>query len=142
MINEQEKLLDAILGTRKTQRNKPNDWRSRSFGGLEDILEQNQRLLEERIEKLEKSKAKAPKSAQLTNRERKMLEVIRRGSRGRLYCRELDNAGITPRRRGVWGEAPRTYVKTYDQGALWRHRIDDEKYKIRRKAEFAKHAGE
>ena len=87
----------------------------------------------------------APKPAvELTereNREKKISEVIQRGSKGRTYCRELDNANIQPRRDGVWRDAPRTYMAAYNQGRPWRHRIEDEKSKIRRKAEAEKLAG-
>jgi hypothetical protein len=81
-------------------------------------------------------------TAKLTGRERAIWEVIRRGSRGRLYCRELDEAKISPPRKGLWSEAPRKYVAAYDQGHPWSHRIQDEKCKIRRKAGLAELAGE
>lgn len=72
-----------------------------------------------------------------TAREIRIWEIIQRGSSGRIYCRELDHAGITPVRRGVWADGPRKYVAAYDLGAPWRHRIEDEKYKITQKAKLA-----
>jgi len=73
----------------------------------------------------------------LKDRENRILEVIRRELKGRIYCRELDNAVIAPPRNGVWKEGPRKYMAAYDQGSPWRHRIEDEKSKIKRKAKLA-----
>lgn len=67
-------------------------------------------------------------------RELKIWEVIQRGTKGRQYCRELDNANIAPLRKGVWEDGPRKYLAAYNLGKPWRHRIEDEKDKIRRKA--------
>jgi hypothetical protein len=77
----------------------------------------------------------------LTEREEKIWEVIRRGSKGRQYCRELDSANIAPRRDGVWKEGPRKYEAAYHLGSPWRHRIEDEKAKIRSKTQALKLAG-
>ena len=74
----------------------------------------------------------------LTDRESNILDVIQRGSRGLAYCRELDNAHIGTRREGVWRGAPSTYAAAYRVGKPWRHRIQDEKSKINRKAKLAK----
>ena len=71
----------------------------------------------------------------LSGREKQLLEVIQRGLKGRAYCRELDNAHIPPRKTGVWRDCARKYVAAYDLGGPWRHRIEDEKNKIKRKAE-------
>ena len=76
----------------------------------------------------------------LTLRETKIWEVIQRSVKGRIYCRELDNARIGPPRKGVWIGGPGTYLGAYDEGNPWRQRIQDEKSKIRRKAELAKHS--
>ena len=140
---KQQKLIDAILGTSKeAQPSEPADlrWRIRSFAGdlPEDKIERVQRSLEERIEKLEESKRKAAKSVQLTDRERRIWQVIQRGAKGLQYCRELDSAGIAPLRKGIWKDCPRKYESAYRQGEPWRHRIQDEKSKVRRKAELAK----
>lgn len=72
-------------------------------------------------------------TVELTDRKKKIWEVIQCGSKGRQYCRELDNAGIVPPRNGVWRDGPRKYVAAYELGVPWRHRIEDEKAKIRRK---------
>ena len=77
----------------------------------------------------------ANKSQPLTEREGKIWAVIQQGNKGRAYSRELDNANIAPRRDGVWKDAPRKYAAAYDLGGPWPHRIEDEKAKIRRKAE-------
>ena len=144
---KQQKLIDAILGASKeAQPSEPADlrWRIRSFAGdlPEDKIERVQRSLEKRIEKLEESKRKAAKSVQLTDREQRIWQVIQRGAKGLQYCRELDSAGITPLRKGIWKDCPRKYESAYRQGELWRHRIQDEKSKARRKAELAKLASE
>lgn len=76
-------------------------------------------------------------TVELTEREKEILEVIHRGPRGRQYCRALDHAGIKPRRSGLWKDGPGTYLGAYDEGDPWRQRIQDEKSKIRRKAELA-----
>jgi hypothetical protein len=87
------------------------------------------------------TKSKPEERPQLTDREKKIWEIIQRVAGGRLYCRELDNSQIAPRKSGVWKDAPRKYLAAYDLGKPWRHRIEDEKAKIRRKAEAAKLAG-
>jgi hypothetical protein len=78
----------------------------------------------------------------LTAREMKILQVIQQDVKGLQYCRELDHASIAPKRTGVWKDAARKYVQTYCMGALWRHRIEDEKSKILRKARLLELAGE
>jgi hypothetical protein len=82
------------------------------------------------------------KAKPLTQREERIWAVIRNGSTGPQYCRELGNAKIAPRRSGVWRDCPRTYISAYKQGEPWCHRIQDEKSKIRRKAELAGLASE
>jgi hypothetical protein len=74
---------------------------------------------------------------QLTDRELKIWSVIQRGVRGPQYCRELDSARIAPLRSGIWKDCPRKYASAYREGNPWRHRIQDEKSKVRRKAELA-----
>jgi hypothetical protein len=81
--------------------------------------------------------ATAATTVKLTDREKKIWEVIQRGAKGLLYCRELDNANITPPRVGVWKDGPRKYAAAYGLKGHWRHRIEDEKSKIRRKAQKA-----
>lgn len=74
----------------------------------------------------------------LTDREHKIWEVIQRGAKGLQYCRELDKACIGPPRSGVWKNCPsRKYESAYREGVPWPHRIQDEEYKVRRKAERA-----
>lgn len=79
-----------------------------------------------------------PKKAELTKREKKLWDVIRRGARGLRYCGEVDNEGIRIRTTGSWKGAPSTYAAAYRVGEPWRHRIQDEKSKITRKAKLAK----
>jgi hypothetical protein len=78
----------------------------------------------------------------LTKREQKMWDVIQGGARGPQYCHELDSAGIAPLRSGNWRDCPRKYESAYLEGKPWRHRIQDEKCKVRRKAELAGLASE
>jgi hypothetical protein len=85
---------------------------------------------------------RGPLSADLTQRERKIWDVISRGPKGLEYCRELHNAGLKPRRSKSWAGCPGTYPAAYQGGNPWRHRIQDEKSKIRRKAKLAGLAGE
>jgi hypothetical protein len=77
-------------------------------------------------------------TVELTERENKIYKVICRNSKGMQYCRELDAAAIKPRRGKSWQGCPGTYAGAYLVGDPWRHRIQDEKTKIRRKAELAK----
>ena len=79
-----------------------------------------------------------PTIVRLTNREKTILEVIQRGSKGLAYCRELDTEGIKCRRTRSWQRCPTTYPAAYQAGSPWRHRIQDEKSKILRKAKLAK----
>jgi hypothetical protein len=87
---------------------------------------------------LEKKEVHRSATIRLTEREESLLNVIQRMSKGRQYCREVDGAGIRIQRTGVWKGAPPTYLAAYDAGKPWRHRIEDEKSKIKRKAKLAK----
>jgi hypothetical protein len=95
-------------------------------------------------EGIEANGAAAPNAdkqlVQLSEREQKIWRVAQQGSRGLQYCRELEAAHIKPRKKGVWKDCPASYPAAYQQGKPWRHRIQDEKYKIRRKAELAKNS--
>jgi hypothetical protein len=82
--------------------------------------------------------ASPPATIRLTEREENIWTIIQRGPKGRLYCRELDGAGIRIRKVGIWKGAPPTYTAAYDADKPWRHRIEDEKYKIKQKAKLAK----
>jgi hypothetical protein len=106
------------------------------------------RLLRDDLEKAYKGEADEPaKQSQarpsvamktkLRDRELKIWKVIQRGAKSREYCRELDSAGIAPQRSGIWKDCPRKYESAYLQGEPWRHRIQDEKSKVRHKAELA-----
>lgn len=82
----------------------------------------------------------------LTDREQKIWEVIQRGVkatpplRGTAYCREVDAAKVSPPRKGIWQDGPRTYVAAYKSGdTRLVHWIQNEKSKVRRKAELAGH---
>ena len=73
----------------------------------------------------------------LTTREEKLWEIIQRGLRGTAYCRDVDAARVSPPRKGIWTGGPRTYIAAYlsrDQRLV--HWIQNEKSKIRRKAEL------
>ena len=99
-----------------------------SFGGNSDKPAQAESKSSRSSNKQEKP---------LTERERRILEVILGGTKGRAYGRELDNAKIAPPRKGIWKEGPRKYEVAYVSGQPWRHWIQDEKSKIRRRAELA-----
>jgi hypothetical protein len=73
-------------------------------------------------------------SMELSDREKNIFTIIDRGARGLMYCRELDKAGVRPVRTGVWKDCARSYEAAYKLGAPWPHRIQDEKYKIAKKA--------
>jgi hypothetical protein len=73
----------------------------------------------------------------LNPREKNIWAVIQRGAKGLLYCRELKRAKITPLRKGIWEDCPRDYVEAYLLDERWSKRIQDEKYKITRKAKLA-----
>jgi hypothetical protein len=83
------------------------------------------------------TEAPKPAAGELTEREDKIWRVIQRGVKGSEYCRELGNAGVAPRKSGIWKDCPRKYASAYLEGEPWRHRIQDEKSRIRRKAELA-----
>lgn len=82
--------------------------------------------------------SKAPASVlALSQREKAIWSIIQNGSRGPTYCRELDAAGISPPRKGIWSKGPRTYEGAYKSGDnRLVHWIQDEKSKIRRRAEL------
>lgn len=110
--------------------------------GLQKAMERHSLL--RRVKKLEGERTqKSEKRTQLTKREKRIWAVIQQGATGRQYCRELDNAGIAPRRNGAWKDCPsRKYQSAYLEGEPWRHRIQDEKFKVRRKAKLAELACE
>ena len=89
-----------------------------------------------------KATAQPQQRPQLTNREKKIWVVIQQGTNGLQYCRELGKIGVAPKRKGVWKDGPGSYVSAYQKGKPWRHRIQDEKSKIRRKAKLAGLASE
>ena len=94
----------------------------------------------EEIKKLKKqmNTPQLTRTPVLTEHEKNIWKVIQRGSKGLAYCRELENAGVKPRRTGSWKGCPGTYPAAYQGGEPWRHRIQDEKSKIRRKAKLPK----
>jgi len=85
---------------------------------------------------------RAAKQVQLKRREQGIWNVIQRMSKGRQYCREEDGVDIRIQKTGVWRGAPPTYTAAYDAGKPWRHRIEDEKCRIKRRAMLAKLATE
>jgi hypothetical protein len=76
----------------------------------------------------------------LTDREQRIWKVVQQGPRGLTYCREVDAAKVSPPRKGIWKDAPRTYEAAYKSDERLAHWIQSEKSKIRRKAELAGHA--
>jgi hypothetical protein len=80
-----------------------------------------------------KNKLADKKHGPLNDREQKIWDVVKRGVKGAQYCREIHAVGVRP----VWKNGPPTYPGAYQLGKPWCHRIQDEKYKIRRKAQLA-----
>jgi hypothetical protein len=75
-----------------------------------------------------------PREEQPDGRDQAILAVIARGSEGLQYCRELDNAGVRPPKKGVWKTCPAgTYAAAYKLGEQWPHRIQDEKSKLKKR---------
>jgi len=83
-----------------------------------------------------KSEIHSLKPIELSERERKISEIIQLGSRGAQYCRELHAANLRPRRSWTHKGCPGTYPGAYTD-PKWRQAINDEKSKVRRKAEVA-----
>ncbi len=104
------------------------------------LLPRKVKRQEEEIKKLKKqiNTPQLTPTPVLTEHEKKIWAVIQRGSKGQAYCRELENAGVKPRRTGSWKGCPGTYPAAYQEGEPWRHRIQDEKSKTRRKAKLPK----
>jgi hypothetical protein len=73
----------------------------------------------------------------LTAREEKIWRVIQRGVEGAAYCRELHRARVKPRKFWLSEDCPSTYPEAYREGVPWRKRIQDEKSRIKSKAELA-----
>jgi hypothetical protein len=73
----------------------------------------------------------------LSVREQKIWEVIQRGLTGKQYLRELHRAGLRPRQSWTDRGCPATYARIAedDVDPKWRQAAQDEKSKIRRKAE-------
>ncbi len=115
-----------------------SDNAAESHRDREDLLRIISREYPEAARKLGLPLTERPAHQSLTNREQKIWEVIQRGATGLQYCRELDHAGIAPPRKGrVWEGGSRKYEVAYQSGEPWRHWIQDEKSKIRRKAQLA-----
>lgn len=74
---------------------------------------------------------------QLDDHEKKIWPVIQRGSKGPTYCRELENAGVRPRRTKFWKDCPGNYPAAY-RDPYWRKRVQDEKSRIARKGKLSK----
>ena len=89
--------------------------------------------MEDEVRKLVEELGPAPK---LKPREQKIWDVIQRGFEGEPYCRELRNVGVKPCKSWITHDFPPSYLEAYREGEPWRKRIQDEKYRIRRKAEL------
>jgi hypothetical protein len=95
------------------------------------LLPRKVKRLKEQIKKMNLKRIPA-----LKERDVKILAVIQAGSKGMQYCREVQNAGVKPHRAWIKDSCPGTYPGAYLE-PKWRQRINDEKSKIRRKAELA-----
>ncbi|HET6143878.1 MAG TPA: hypothetical protein VFE02_10235 [Candidatus Acidoferrales bacterium] len=76
----------------------------------------------------------------LTEREGKLWSVIKQGVDGLAYCREVDRTGVRPRKKWLAASCPGTYTGAYLLGLPWQKRIQDEKYRVQKKAELATHS--
>jgi hypothetical protein len=74
------------------------------------------------------------RQAKLSDREKKISEIIRRGAKGPQYARELKSSRVMPRRSWVQAGCPSDYVSAYKKGPPWRQRIQNEKSKIAKKS--------
>lgn len=82
----------------------------------------------------------AAKRRSLTRRDLKILQIIKQGSEGAQYLRELHVAGLRPRKGWIQRGCPGTYAGiATESDPKWLQRAQDEKSKIRRKAELALH---
>jgi hypothetical protein len=84
--------------------------------------------------------SKAGRVAQLSAREKRIWEVVQRGAKGLHYCRELKNMHLRPPRSWVKDGCPSEYPAAYLEGQPWRHRIQDEKTKVRHKVELGRNS--
>jgi hypothetical protein len=87
---------------------------------------------EAQVRKPRRKKHKATKKKpQLTEHEKPLWELIRRRLQGPQYCRGADELRISP----PWKDCPPTYVAVYKLEGKWRHRIEAERSRIKRKME-------
>jgi hypothetical protein len=113
------------------------------FGSAREILKQivgeHKNLdcvVEDGALRFEIRDARTELPSSLSDHERRVWEVIQRGSRGAQYLRELHAAGLRPRKSWREHGCPSTYTGiATDNDPKWRQRAQDEKSKIRRKAE-------
>jgi hypothetical protein len=76
-------------------------------------------------------------AVKLTAREQKIWSVIQQGLKGAQYCRELHNSKLKACKAWIEEDCPSTYPEAYKEGGPWPKRIQDEKHRIRIKAELA-----
>lgn len=141
-IAEIERLLDKYpLEIQRLEKGEVKRYPTRPPTRLE---EERQRLLAALPELERELESRAPiiglvassgskELPELTDRDKIILDVIRRKVKSVQYCRELDRAGIRPRKTGAWKGCPGTYAGAYLLGQPWQKLIQDEKYKVARK---------
>jgi len=74
-----------------------------------------------------------------TEREKKILTVIKSGETGPQYCRELHTQGVRPPRKWRERGCPSSYIEAYwdrdpERGYYWRQQIQNEKSALSKKA--------
>lgn len=120
-IGQSESLQDQLLG---------DDYRKWERPIQNALLPRKVKRLEKEVEDL-----KAGHGPALSSREKKIWSVIQTGAKGLQYCRELHNARLKPRRSWKEEGCPSSYPEAYRSSSRWQQRINDEKSKVRRKAE-------
>jgi len=91
-------------------------------------------LANQELDAAEEKRTPQRRKITLSDHEKKVWGVIQRKIKKEAYCRELHNAGATPSKKWISEGCPGTYPGAY-MLPHWRKRIQDEKYRIRRKAE-------
>ena len=61
----------------------------------------------------------------------KIYSVIEKGSKGRLYARAVDRAGVPTPENWTEQGCPRTYAQAYDADECWRNLMRKERSRIK-----------
>ncbi len=72
------------------------------------------------------------KSRDQQTREELMLPVLKKGHDGVRYCLDMDRGRVPPLKRWIQQQWPGSYATAY-RDPVWRKRLQDDKYKVRRR---------